>query len=154
MASAGEVIYVDAGTYTGAVTVNKAVTLKGANYGVAGSATRVSESIISNPSGTALTISTSGSTVDGFNMLAGTAVSSTGVSATLRNNLLTLSRDFEFPNASGTLALTSDIGNFVDLTTAQTIGGNKTFTNPTTISNANYTTGFSNTFSFLDNNTT
>ena len=84
----------------------------------------------------------------------GVSISSTTASATLRNNLLTLSRDFEFPNASGTLALTSDIGNFVDLTTAQTIGGNKTFTNPTTISNANYTTGFSNTFSFLDNNTT
>ena len=86
MASAGEVIYVDAGTYTGAVTVNKAVILKGANYGAPGSATRSSESIISNPSGTALTISTSGSTVDGFNILAGTAVSSSGVSAIIEHN--------------------------------------------------------------------
>jgi hypothetical protein len=39
--------------------------------------------------------------------------------------------DYTFPAASGTLALTSDLANYVDLTTAQTIGGTKTFSDAT-----------------------
>jgi hypothetical protein len=39
--------------------------------------------------------------------------------------------DYTFPAASGTLALTSDLANYVDLTTAQTIGGTKTFNDAT-----------------------
>jgi hypothetical protein len=35
---------------------------------------------------------------------------------------------YDFPNASGTLALTSDLGNYVTLDTTQTITGAKTFT--------------------------
>jgi hypothetical protein len=38
---------------------------------------------------------------------------------------------YTFPASTGTLALTSDLANYVDLTTAQTIGGTKTFTDAT-----------------------
>ena len=41
------------------------------------------------------------------------------------------SNDYNFPNATGTISLTSDLANYVDLTTAQTIGGTKTFTDAT-----------------------
>jgi hypothetical protein len=44
--------------------------------------------------------------------------------APLTNNT---TRIFTFPDASGTLALTSDLGAYVTLATAQTISGNKTF---------------------------
>ncbi len=69
----------------------------------------------------------------------GVSISSTTASATLKNNLLTLSRDFEFPNASGTLALTSDIPtstDYVDLTSAQTISGDKTFSGTNDVTGA------------------
>ena len=69
----------------------------------------------------------------------GVRISSTTASATLKNNLLTLSRDFEFPNASGTLALTSDIPtstDYVDLTSAQTISGDKTFSGTNDVTGA------------------
>jgi len=38
---------------------------------------------------------------------------------------------YTFPASSGTISLTSDLANYVDLTTAQTIGGTKTFTDAT-----------------------
>lgn len=69
----------------------------------------------------------------------GVRISSTTASATLKNNLLTLSRDFEFPNSSGTLALTSDIPtstDYVDLTSAQTISGDKTFSGTNDVTGA------------------
>jgi hypothetical protein len=43
----------------------------------------------------------------------------------------TAARSYTFPNANGTVALTSDLSNYVDLTTAQTIGGTKTFSDAT-----------------------
>ncbi|MEB3276099.1 MAG: Ig-like domain-containing protein [Cyanobacteriota bacterium] len=60
-ATAGFAIVVGSGTYAGNVTVNKAVTIIGANAGVAGSATRSTESIIQGT----LTISAA-ATLDGF----------------------------------------------------------------------------------------
>lgn len=41
---------------------------------------------------------------------------------------LTAQREYDFPNASGTIALTSDLTGFVDTTTVQSVGGEKTFT--------------------------
>jgi hypothetical protein len=46
-------------------------------------------------------------------------------------SLATLNRDIYLPDASGTIALTSALANYVDLTTAQTIGGTKTFNDAT-----------------------
>jgi len=46
-------------------------------------------------------------------------------------SLATLNRDIYLPDASGTIALTSALANYVDLTTAQTIGGTKTFSDAT-----------------------
>jgi hypothetical protein len=42
-------------------------------------------------------------------------------------------RTYTLPDASGTLALSSDLGNYVTLSTTQTIVGQKTFTSPLTI---------------------
>jgi hypothetical protein len=55
------------------------------------------------------------------------------VSTVYNNNLQfsAASNTYNFPNASGTISLTSDLANYVDLTTAQTIGGTKTFTDAT-----------------------
>jgi len=44
----------------------------------------------------------------------------------------TAARSYTFPNANGTVALTSDLGNYVTLATTQTITGAKTFSGYTT----------------------
>jgi len=44
-----------------------------------------------------------------------------------------VTRTYTLPNADGTLALSSDLGNYVTLSTTQTIVGQKTFTSPLTI---------------------
>jgi len=43
----------------------------------------------------------------------------------------TTAYSYTFPAATGTIALTSNLANYVDLTTAQTIGGTKTFSDAT-----------------------
>lgn len=48
---------------------------------------------------------------------------------------LNLDRTYNLPDADGTLALTSDLSDYVDLTTAQTVGGVKTFTEDIKIGN-------------------
>jgi hypothetical protein len=48
-----------------------------------------------------------------------------GIASLIFNN--TTNYSYTFPNATGTIALTSDLANYVDLTTAQTISGAKTF---------------------------
>ena len=60
-----------------------------------------------------------------------TIANASTIRALLNVSGLSANRDYAFPNASGTIALTSDLANYVDLTTAQTIGGTKTFTNAT-----------------------
>ena len=76
-ASAGDTIYVDAGSYAAAVTVSKSLTLRGANRGInannpsdrtQANPSRVAESIINPASGTAFTVSSniSNVTIDGF----------------------------------------------------------------------------------------
>lgn len=57
--------------------------------------------------------------------------------ANLKSDLITgaVVRTFQFPDASGTVALTSDLSNYVDLTTNQSgINGNKNFNGITTVS--------------------
>jgi hypothetical protein len=63
-ASAGDTIVVAAGTYTENLTVDKAITLLGANAGIAGSGSRSSESVIQGK----VTVS-AGATLDGFKVL-------------------------------------------------------------------------------------
>jgi len=58
--------------------------------------------------------------------------------ATVYNNNLQFplaSNDYNFPNATGTIALTSDLSGYVTLATAQTISGAKTFSNNIKIDN-------------------
>ncbi len=86
----GDVIEVDAGTYTENVTVNKSVTIKGANFGTAGCGTRVTESIVAGGTGTAFTVSANDVTIDGFNVTGVTGIASTGVGGMkFKNNLIT-----------------------------------------------------------------
>ncbi|MDB5432933.1 MAG: type secretion C-terminal target domain, partial [Caulobacter sp.] len=60
----GDVIHLEAGTYAGAVNVNKAVTIEGANHGVDGAGVRGAESVISG----AVTVSAA-ATLDGVEIL-------------------------------------------------------------------------------------
>lgn len=90
-ATAGQTIEVSAGTYTETFTLNKAITLKGPNYGVHGTGVRVGEAIFSN-----CKITVRQGTVDGFRFeksdQAGysgdgpVSVGGTGL-ATVRNNI-------------------------------------------------------------------
>lgn len=90
-AKLGNVISVSAGTFAENVTINKSITLKGANFGTAGcSGGRVAESIIAGGVGTAITIAANGVTVDGFEITGITGVSSTGyTNIGVRNNKIT-----------------------------------------------------------------
>src|SRR6185437_5573079 len=71
-ASAGNIITVDAGTYAEKVTVNKAVTIEGAQVGVAGQSPNrtgnpATESVVTGASGsTSFYVTASGVTIDGF----------------------------------------------------------------------------------------
>ncbi len=83
VASTNDTVNVEAGTYTGAVNVNKTLTLLGANVGVAGSGSRGAESVMQSPANgdTPLQISASDVTVDGFTVQGNTneSVSGAGV---------------------------------------------------------------------------
>ena len=88
----GDIIEVDAGTYTENVTVNKSLTIKGANFGTTGCGTRVAESIVAGGAGTAFTVSANGVTIDGFNITGATGVTSTGFEGLrIKNNLVNVS---------------------------------------------------------------
>jgi hypothetical protein len=54
-----------------------------------------------------------------------------GYTLVLQSPTLSVNRTVTLPNGTGTLALISDLSGYVDLTTDQTIGGNKTFSNAT-----------------------
>lgn len=101
-ATAGDAIYVSSGTFTEAITLNKAVNLYGNNYNVnpntgswAQNGSRASESILS---GVGITIATSGVEVSGFKIInitsSGVAIgntnpASTYSNATIKNNWIT-----------------------------------------------------------------
>ncbi len=68
---AGHIIEVGAGTWSELVTVNKAVTLRGPNFGLHGTATRGAEAIVngalmSTTRTTSFNVTVSGVTIDGF----------------------------------------------------------------------------------------
>ena len=67
-ATAGNTVNVQAGTYVGNPTVNKAVTLLGANAGTAGGASRVAESIVvtNGNQNAVFTVTSSNATIRGF----------------------------------------------------------------------------------------
>jgi hypothetical protein len=54
-----------------------------------------------------------------------------GYTLVLQSPTLSINRTVTLPNGTGTLALISDLSGYVDLTTDQTIGGTKTFSNAT-----------------------
>ena len=65
-ATTGDTISLEPGTFSEApVTVNKAVTIRGANHGVPGAGTRLAESIISN---TKMTVTAAGVVIDGVEL--------------------------------------------------------------------------------------
>jgi len=78
------------GPYTGGiVNVNKAVTLKGANFGVSCSGTRGTESTINGGAGTAVTIASNGVTIDGFTINGAFGISDASyVGLSVSNNII------------------------------------------------------------------
>jgi autotransporter-associated beta strand protein len=82
-------VNVAAGSYSESVTANKAVTLLGANQGVAGCASRGPESIISAGAGNAITVAANNVVVDGFDLTGAQGVQVVGYAgATIRNNVI------------------------------------------------------------------
>ena len=77
-----------------------------------------------------------------FKLEVGTTSKFTGV-ATFGSTLSNGTYSYTLPSATGTLALTSDLSNYVNLTTDQTIAGFKTFSSTIKLAN-----GTSNAFSF------
>ena len=89
-ATAGETVFVDVGTYTENVSVNKALTLSGANVGQPGCMARGPESTIAGGAGTALTVASDDVTVDGLEMTGATGISALGrIGVAVRNNKIT-----------------------------------------------------------------
>jgi hypothetical protein len=73
-----------------------------------------------------------------------TIANASTIRALLNVSGLSANRDYAFPNASGTLALTSDLSGYVTLATAQTISGDKIFTGINSFDyGINYKTGAS-----------
>ncbi len=87
----GHTITVAGSTYTENVIVSKALTITGANAGTAGCASRVAESTVAGGLGTAFNISTSGVTIDGFEITGATGVVSVGATnVAVRNNKISV----------------------------------------------------------------
>ncbi|HET8526437.1 MAG TPA: PxKF domain-containing protein [Actinomycetota bacterium] len=104
----GGTVVVAAGTYAEHVTLDKAVTLQGANLGVAGNDSRGTESVISGSSSGALQITADDVTIDGFrisspsnNLGAGVHMSSATSGALITNNLITGNQIGVYANSDG-----------------------------------------------------
>lgn len=109
-ATAGDVITAAAGTYDEEVTVNKALTIKGNNFGIAGNGTRNAESIISGNNGahggfvvTADNVIIDGFTVSGCGGTYGTGVYSSPATQgfTLQNNIISDNVIGAYPSSAG-----------------------------------------------------
>jgi pectin methylesterase-like acyl-CoA thioesterase len=77
-AGAGDTISIAAGTYNESLTINKALTIQGANAGIAGTGSRGPETVLNWPSGDMATITTTNLvTFDGLRFVANTDVITT-----------------------------------------------------------------------------
>ncbi|MCY2954033.1 MAG: filamentous hemagglutinin N-terminal domain-containing protein [Planctomycetota bacterium] len=95
-AGAANTVNVAAGTYSESLSITKAMTLKGANFGVDGHAARVAESIITSagPVTTLVNVGANNVTIDGFKIQgnsggAGVTLSSGLSGYQLKNNIIT-----------------------------------------------------------------
>src|SRR4029079_19455241 len=68
VAASGATVTVAAGSYSGTVTINKTLTLRGANAGIAGNGARGAETIVAAAASTPalIEVSAAGATIDGF----------------------------------------------------------------------------------------
>jgi pectin methylesterase-like acyl-CoA thioesterase len=77
-AGAGDTISIAAGTYNESLTINKALTIQGANAGIAGTGSRGPETVLNWPSGDMATITTTNLvSFDGLRFVANTDVITT-----------------------------------------------------------------------------
>lgn len=117
LALAGGTVTVVSGAYTENLTISKALTLNGANQGVAGNGARGAESSIdAGATSTILTITSNNVTIDGIQI--GTNVSTsnatTGISATV-TGAITITNNIVYANTTGVLVAGSSTGT-VDIT--------------------------------------
>jgi parallel beta-helix repeat protein len=136
-------INVAAGTYAEHVTVNRAVTINGANVGIAGNGVRVPESVITGDAIGALQITADGVTINGFKIMGGTNalgagvhISSTASGYLLTNNIVTGNQIGIYANSDGASTISNN------LITANNLAGSSggagiysEFTNALTINN-------------------
>ncbi|MDX2307110.1 MAG: NosD domain-containing protein [Hyphomicrobium sp.] len=106
-ASPGDTILVAAGTYTEAVSVNKQVTILGANDGISGTGSRGAESILSG----GFHILADGVVIDGFRITNGATFTgeTTGAFVQADNVTITNTR-IEGANVTGTRGIVTDSG--------------------------------------------
>jgi hypothetical protein len=150
-ASEGDTITVAAGTYAEHVTINKSLTLQGANVGVAGNASRGAESIITGGTTGAIQITANNVTVDGFKIMSasnnlgtGIHMSATHAGAMIKNNVITGNQMGIYANSNGASTISYNLfdGNnetgaaggsaiYAEFTNALTIDNNE-FKNHTT----------------------
>lgn len=147
----GGMVIVTAGTYAEHVTMNKAVTLEGANAGIAGNDGRAPESVISGSASGALQITANDVTVDGFqisspsnNLGTGVHMSSAISGALVTNNFITGNQVGVYANSAGASTISDNLfdannepgaaggsGIYSEFTNGLTIEGNE-FANHTT----------------------
>jgi hypothetical protein len=153
-AANGDTITVAAGTYAEHVTINKSITLQGANAGTAGNGTRVAETIITGSTTGALQITANNVTVDGFKIMSasnnlgtGIHMSSTQSGAMVKNNVITGNQMGIYANSNGASTISYNL--FDGNNESGAAGGSaiySEFTNALTIDNnefKNHTTNSS-----------
>lgn len=108
--TSGDIINVKDGTYNEEVTVNKSLTIKGANAGTAGNATRTTESILTGNNGAhgGFIVTASNVTIDGFTITGAAGTYEAGVYSspmtsglTLQNNIITDNIIGAYPSSNG-----------------------------------------------------
>ncbi|GAB4028088.1 hypothetical protein GCM10028773_61300 [Spirosoma koreense] len=115
-----DIIHVSTGTFNEEITANKALTFEGANVGVAGNASRTTETIISGNNGAhaGFVVTANNVTIDGFTISgaggtygAGVYSSPTTSGLALQNNILTDNVIGAYPSSNGASSVKHNLFN-------------------------------------------
>ena len=115
-AAAGDTVNVAAGTYPEHVTVNKSLTLNGANAGIAGNGVRGAESIITGTTTGAVELAADNITFNGFEVMSasnalgsGIHMSSANMGYLVDNNVITGNQIGIYANSNGTSTISHNL---------------------------------------------